>query len=98
MKYILAQIAFKLPDHFDVKKGDLNDALEAVIIHRMTRDKLCKSPRIKGRKLKEWQPIEDLFSQFWYDVGKSDRKLTASIAFGEVADPPKKTVKKPRAR
>ena len=98
MKYVLAQIVFKLPDSFDIKKGDLNKALEEVIIYRMTRHKLCKSSKGKPRKLKEWKPIKDLFLQFWDEVGTSDRKLVANVGFGEVADLPKKTVKKPRAR
>lgn len=98
MKYVLAQIAFKLPDNFDIKKGDLNSALEDIVIYLMTRHKLCKSPKGKPRKLREWQTIKDLFLQFWDDVGTSDRKLVANIAFGECADPPKKAAKKPRAR
>jgi hypothetical protein len=98
VKYVLAQIAFKLPDSFDIKKGDLNTALEEVIIYRMTRHKLCKSKKVKPRMAKDWTPIKDLFLQLWDETGKSDRRLAANFGFGQCADPPKKAAKKPRSR
>lgn len=98
MKYVLAQVAFKLPENFDLKKGDLNQALEAIIIHRMIRDRTCKSKKAKPRKLKDWGPIKDLLLSLWKGAGKSDRRLVAVFGFGEIADPPKKPAKRPLAR
>ena len=98
MKYFLAQIALRLPDDFDLSKADLNRALEDFIIHRMVRNRTCKSPKAKPRYLKDWKPMKDFFGDFWEDAGKSDRKIAAAFGFGTVADPPKPAVRKPRRR
>lgn len=97
IKYVLVQAAFQLPEDFDLKKADLNEALEAMIIYRMTRDRLRKSPKWK-RKAKQWNSIHDLFVEFCKDTSTSDRKLCATFGFGEIDNRPKIAPKKARAR
>lgn len=102
MKVLVAHLAFRLPDNFEIKKGDnLNEALEALIIYRMTRDRTQKSKKvhIDGKKLKTgWLTSQELWVKFLTEVSTTDRKLIAYSSVMDMADPPKLAPKKTRTR
>lgn len=97
MKYLLAQIAFKLPDHFDLKKGDLTSALEALIIYRMCRKSLSKSTSVEERA-KTWLSIPDFRNDFIAETQKSDRRLLAYMTLSEHPKPAEKPTKRAKTR
>ncbi len=95
MKYVIVQAAFKLPDSFDIEKGDLNDALDYLVSYRMARDKITKAKKHSDGPGKAWKTIPEMFQIFWNEVNTTDNRLVASFGFDEVAEVPKRLLRRP---